>query len=100
MEGYLGEEIITDLTGTPFEHYTVRKWALYMVSCGQCDGSHHKAWALDQVARVLNGTPVIVSLAKWANGHEEYRVTLGEPSEAYKNWVKVMRGKWDDGIAP
>ncbi len=78
---------------------------------GQIDGSHHKTWVLDQVARIFKGTEVIVKEARWANGNTEYRVTLAEPSEAYKAWVIEMKGEWDaeneeyeynydEGIAP
>lgn len=116
MEGYLGETKVKSLVGTPFEGYEAKDWALYYIgSYGQIDGSHHKQWVLDQVARILHGTKVKVVLAKWNNGHEEYRVNLASPSAAYKKWVKEMRGEfitnessgdgyyeyeYDEGIAP
>lgn len=51
---YLGETPVTDLTGTPFADYTPTDWAIYYIgSYGQIDGAHHKNWALDQVARIL-----------------------------------------------
>lgn len=66
------------------------------------DGSHHKTWVLDQMSRILKGTPVEIVLAKWDNGEEEYH-----------DWVAECRGKWiksnsyegweydyDEGIAP
>lgn len=62
---------------------------------GQIPGAHHKTWVLDQVARVLSGTPVIVSLARWGNGHSEYRFATGEPSQDYLNWVEEMRGGYN-----
>jgi len=43
---------------------------------GVIDGSHHKEWLLDQIARIIKGTKVIVRLAKWDNGHEEFRFEL------------------------
>jgi hypothetical protein len=53
---------------------------------GGIDGSHHKQWVLDQIARVLTG-------------------------DFYEEWVKDMKGEydeeneefeyeWDEGIAP
>jgi hypothetical protein len=76
---------------------------------GQYGGGHHKAWVLDQVTRILHGTEVIVTLARWSNGYEEHRFNLAdEPSEAYDHWVKeYMDGEdgpetygYDIGIAP
>jgi hypothetical protein len=97
MEGYLGETIITDLTGTPYEGYTAQDFAmLHIEMYSGIDGAHHKDWLIDQVARILKGTEVIVKLAKWSNGTEEYRFTLGEESEAYKSWVIQMLGEYDE----
>lgn len=62
----------------------------------QIDGAHHKAWVLDQVARIYNGTAVIVKLAKWSDGQEEYRVWLDEPTPKYDDWVKDYRGQYDE----
>jgi hypothetical protein len=46
---------------------------------GMTDGTHHKQWVLDQVARALTG-------------------------DGYSNWVKEMNQPgyepWDEGIAP
>lgn len=52
---------------------------------GQIDGSHHKMWVIDQMARAL-----------WGDEKE------------YKNWVEAYETpltdrehyKWDTGIAP
>jgi hypothetical protein len=52
---------------------------------GDEDGAHHKQWALDQVVRILTGTP-----------------------EAYAEWVKKTTAgedgpdtyEWGEGIAP
>lgn len=97
MAKYLGETPVTDLKGTPYEYYEQKDWALYFVSTGQCDGSHHKAWSLDQVARVLHGTEVTVKLAKWDDGTINWRIQLvDEPSPAYNEWVKEMKGKYDE----
>lgn len=108
---YLGETELTSLVGTPFEHYTKADWVLYYVSgAGQCDGGHHKQWVLDQISRIINGTKIIVKVAKWDNHADEYRVSTGEPSRKYLKWVEMMRGEkdhngdyeydYDEGICP
>jgi hypothetical protein len=90
MEGYLGEFEV-DIQQTEFKDYTPADWALYYIgSYGGFDGAHHKDWVLDQVARILNGTEVIVKEAKWNNGHSEYRVSLSKKSPEYKQWVKDL----------
>jgi len=79
---YLGEEQI-DISKTGFAGYTKEDWAMYFIgSYGQINGAHHKNWVLDQVARILKGTPVIVKIARWSDGNWEYRVTVNNtPSE-------------------
>ena len=105
MKGYLGETLV-DIENSDFKDYSTTDWAMYYIECyGQIDGSDHKQWTLDRVSRILKGTKVIVSEAKWSNGHKEYRVILDEPSEDYNIWVKEMRGEfneydYDEGIAP
>jgi hypothetical protein len=99
--GYLGEFDV-DLSQSPFKDYTPADWAMYFVgSYGQIDGDHHKAWVLDQVARILKGTPVIVKQARWDRGggdtEEDFRVQTGEPSKAYLDWVEEMLGDEVDG---
>lgn len=97
MEGYLGEEVLVSLEGTPFEGFTPSDWALtYIERYGQIDGSHHKLWVLDQVARILRGTSVELRIARWANGQSEYRFDTLEPSQEYLNWVRNMRGDFDE----
>jgi len=94
MEGYLGEEVLDSHQNTPYEKYTQLDWAMeYIETYGQIDGGHHKAWVLDQVAQILKGTPVILSLAKWSNGHSEYRFKTGQLSEEYKQWANYMLGE-------
>jgi hypothetical protein len=100
MEGYLGEQIIEIEALIP-----PTTWALHWLErYSQIDGEHHKAWVLDQVARILRGTPVIAKLASWENGAVEMRYSLGEPSEAYLSWVAAYEDggeySWDVGIAP
>lgn len=92
MQGYLGE-----FDTTEGSEKTKEQWALdYIMSYGGFDGSHHKTWVLDQVARILHGTPVICKEARWDNGHKELRFTTGEPTQAYYDWVAQARGDYDE----
>jgi len=104
MDGYMGE-FDTDSNS----NLTPQEWALwYIGSYGGADGSHHKAWVLDQVARILHGTPVICREARWDDGRSELRVATGAPSNAYLEWVRAMRDgedgpdtyDYDEGVAP
>ena len=104
MKDYLGEFDV-DINDTGFKDYDKSDWAMYWIgSYGQIDGDHHKTWVLDQVARILNGTPVIIKMAKWKGGHEEYRVWLDDPSKEYNEWVEMMIDggdySYDVGTAP
>lgn len=113
MRNYLGQFPV-NIKDTPFAEFTSVDWAMYFnLKYGGIDGSHHKTWVLDQMSRILKGTPVIVELAKWDDGLEEYRFWTGEPSQEYHDWVKDCRGEWiqtddyegweygyDEGIAP
>lgn len=103
MNRYLGEFDIATAERTPQE------WALdWITRYGGIDGAHHKDWVLDQVARILHGTPVIVREARWDNGHTELRYRTGEPSQAYHDWVRYLKAGEDGpetynhsvGIAP
>lgn len=110
MATYLGETPV-DVTQHPkYSKYTPTDWAMLFISrYGQIEGDHHRAWVLDQVSQILKGTQVQVSLASWDNGESEYRYELGEPSQAYKDWVEAMLERdehgepqydYDPGIAP
>jgi hypothetical protein len=108
MEGYLGETIM-DVSQTEFKDYTRSDWALLWIGkYGDIDGAHHKDWVLDHVSRILNGTRVIVKLARWDNGYSEHRFIRDEPSQEYHEWVReIMSGEegpftygYDIGIAP
>lgn len=113
MSKYLGEFDV-NIKDTPYANYTPADWVLeFIFRYGQIDGSHHKQWVIDQTAQILHGTPVIVKLAKWDDGNEEYRIWLDEPTQKYHDWVKLYRGEWvkteyhegfeysyDQGIAP
>jgi hypothetical protein len=50
--------------------------------------THHKAWVIDQVARILLGTEVTVTEARWERHPPEYRFSVGDPSTGYVNWRK------------
>jgi hypothetical protein len=102
---YLGEVPIDVTKHDEFSEYTPTDWAMYFIeSYGQIDGDHHKAWVLDQVARILKGTPVIVTQARWDDGQTEYSVSVNKKtSKKYKEWVLAMKGDeydYDEGIAP
>jgi hypothetical protein len=96
MRGYLGEAVIGEVKGPDAALRFIRAY-------GQIDGDHHKAWVLDQVARVLLGTPVILKEAKWENGEREIRFKTGEPSRKYIKWASLMASDghgYDVGIPP
>ena len=91
-DNYLGEESV-DVATTRYANYTATDWALFYIDqYGQIDGTHHKLWVIDQVARILHGTPIKVTKASWSTGEYEYRENLDdEPSEAYKKWRKRLK---------
>jgi hypothetical protein len=86
-----------------FATWTTADWALYFINrYGGIDGGHHKTWILDQVARILHGSPVHVVEARWDNGDAEYRVSVGA-SAVYRTWVEGRKSDgddWDGGVAP
>lgn len=90
MEGYLGEFPVT-------VKKSKQEWAMaYITMYSGFDGSMHKDWVLDQVARILKGTPVNTVEARWDNGKTELRHSTGTPSKKYLEWVKYMKGAWDE----
>lgn len=106
---YLGETDVPYLVGTPFENFKRSDWMHYFIDTfGHYDGGHHKQWVMDQVTRIYYRTPVHVSLARWSDGREEYRVRTGHPTEAYHTYVReFMIGEdgpatyiYDVGVAP
>lgn len=97
MAKFIGEAVV-DIKSTPFRNYTVNDWAMYFIErYGQFDGSHHKQWVLDQVARILMGTKIKIKFAEWTDGTTEYRVTLMKPTKKYLKWVEEMKGMGEDG---
>ena len=110
MEGYLGESPVDLSQHGKLASYSPTDWALmYIMLYGGIDGEHHKAWVLDQVARILGGTPVNVTEARWENGATELRYSTGEPGAAYLAWREQCLDRdehgepqydYDEGIAP
>lgn len=98
MENYLGEFDV-DISTSIYKDYTPADWALYFIGAySGIDGAHHKDWVLDQVARILNGTKVIVKEARWgqlSNNRTEFRVRLDTQSEEYNAWVVDMKNDED-----
>lgn len=102
MEGYLGEFPPDAATEAECSARTPSDWAMLWIHLyGGIDGDHHKAWVIDQIARILLGTPVVVTVAHWSVGHRERRFRLGEPSPQYVAMVGTMHQYgWDVGVAP
>jgi hypothetical protein len=90
MAKYLGQ-VEVEQKDTPYRKFEKDDWAmLFIGKYGGIDGDHHKTWVLDQVARILKGTPVVINLAKWA------RDMLGE----YDEETGTYEYDYDCGIAP
>lgn len=115
MKNYLGEFPVDVAKHPVYSKWIAADWAmLFIGKYGGIDGDHHKTWVLDQVARILKGTPVVVVQARWNNHEPEDRFTVASPpSKTYTQWVKEMKGPWvktkyyegweygyDEGIAP
>jgi hypothetical protein len=111
---YLGEFPIED-ENNPYLDFSPAEWALvYIRDFGGIDGEHHKLWVMDQVVRILHGTPVEVVEARWGvsvnhpNGETNIRFNTGEPTQEYHDWVAKCRNgedgpdsyEYDEGIAP
>ena len=95
---YLGETELDWKSHPEFEGFTPADWALVFIErYGGYDGSHHKDWVLDQIARILKGSEIKVTEANWSNGESEFRYDVGE-SEEYKNWVIEMTTDEDGEI--
>jgi hypothetical protein len=111
MPKYLGETPVDTTAHPDFKVMSPSDFAMvFIAKYGQIDGGHHKAWVLDQVSRILHGTPVIVTEASWDDGTKELRFNVGESSAAYLEWRQEMLGDidgegeaeygYDEGIAP
>jgi len=108
MEGFLGKTIV-DIRKSKYAMYSKQDWVMLWIEMySGIDGSHHKDWLIDQIARILKGTDVIVKIAKWKCGKTEHRYTLAEPKKEYWEWVEYMKDgedgpetySYDFGIAP
>lgn len=108
---YLGTTPIDVSTHPVYSKYTPTDWAMnFITRYSGIDGSHHQMWIVDQVARILKGTPVLANSSKWEDGYTEDWFVTGEPSDEYIEWVEYMLGDTDEhgereysydcGIAP
>lgn len=103
---FLGEFDV-DLKDTQYKDFGPKEWSMYFIECyGQIDGDHHKAWVLDQIARIMHGTGIVIKEARWSDGSKELRIETGEPTKEYHQWVKDMQNvgeeeyEYNAGIAP
>lgn len=108
MQGYLGEKKI-DIKKTEYKDYGPKDFVLLWIQqYGSIDGAHHKTWVLDQVARILHGSPVLAKMASWEGGHTELRLNLDDATPEYHKWVAECKDGedgpesygYDEGIAP
>ncbi len=96
MTKFLGETVVP-VEQSPFAGFNTNDWILYFLErWGSVDGAHHKADLLDQIAQIAHGTAVEIRRAKWSSGKGEWRVSLPDPSSAYKAWVKRHPLKEED----
>jgi len=115
MNGYLGATEINIEDSTKYKEYSTADFAMYFIRrYGQIEGGHHKAWVMDQVARILKGTPLKLFMKEWifeSRRVTEFYLETGEPSKEYLDWAKDMLGyydpieeeyeyTYDEGIAP
>ena len=108
MSEYRGQ-VRVDIHKTKYAMYSKQDWVLLWIEMyGSIDGDHHKAWLIDQIARILKGTQIILSIAKWKSGEENERFRLSEPPKEYWDWVKEVKSGedgedtygYDFGIVP
>lgn len=99
MNGYKGTIEVSMDQHPIYQNYTKEDFVLHFLeSYGQIDGDHHKAWVLDQIARILKGTPLKLTMSEWIVEDipiSEFYITTGEPSQEYLDWVESMKGEWD-----
>ena len=96
MAKYLGEKIL-NIEETEFKDYTKNDWILlFLEKYGLVEGSWHKNWLLGTIAKLANDTKVIIKLAKWDNGQEEYRFELDNNSDKYNEWVELFNEEDED----
>lgn len=109
MDGYLGKTPVIIADHPEYSKYSPSDWVMCFIEAYRViPGDHHKAWVLDQMARILRGTPIVVEIAAWESGETEDRISTGEPSAEYLTWVESMKDGedgpetygHDEGIAP
>jgi hypothetical protein len=74
---------------------------------GQVDGSHHKAWVIDQMVRALTGCPII-ELRALDSRKKPYTYKAFGNSELYEKFIKMHNDgeegpdtySWEEGIPP
>ena len=102
MSKFLGEVNVDKVDVEPYKNYNKEDFALMFIEqYSQIDGSHHKAWLIDQIARILKGSEIVIKKAMWENDQFEYRISVGK-SDDYLIWENYMKldGGYDAGIAP
>ena len=108
MNDYIGETKV-DISKTKYSTYSPSDWVIHWIEMySGIDGSHHKDWLTDQIARILKGTKVTLNIAKWENGNKEEIFNLEEPPKEYWDWVSDMKDgedgantyDYDFGVAP
>ena len=104
MENYLGETEV-EIKESKYSKYEKADWVMMWIEMySGIDGSHHKDWLTDQIARILKGTKVTLKIAKWKNGTSSERFNLAEPPKEYWDWVEEMKDgdnyEYEFGIAP
>lgn len=108
---YLGEIPVNLLEHPKYSKYEPKDWALeWIARYSGIDDSHHQAWLIAQVTKILCGTQVVMKIARWDDGQEEERVHLGEDSTEFMHWKTVYEGdvypdgeteyEFDEGIPP
>ena len=71
------------------------------------DGSHHKAWVIDQMVRALTGCPVVQVQATDSKGHQ-FTYPAQDKGPEYVEFIRSHNDgedgpdtyEWDEGIAP
>lgn len=75
---------------------------------GGIDGDHHKMWVIDQMVRVMTGSPIVKSPVLLDGGGNNYTFDMLGESEAYEAFVSTHNDdedgsdtyQWVTGIAP
>jgi hypothetical protein len=96
MPKYLGEEIL-NIEETEYKDYTKNDWILlFLEKYGLVEGTWSKNWLMDTIAQLANDTKIIIKLAKWDDGQEEYRFELDNPSNKYIKWLELFNEEDED----